>query len=164
MANWQIDCTGSPPSLWLLALQYVCYILNHTSCPSLDFNIPIAILTGSTPDISIIMQFSWYEKVYFKANESTFPSESTEEAGHFVGFAETVGNALTYKVLTSTGKVLSRSSIRSADDTTHINVRAENAGSTDEISPIRSSIDDHVDNNQLEGRPMAIVDPEDLVG
>ena len=37
-ANRLLDRTGSPPNLWLLALQYVCHLLNHTACPSLNNN------------------------------------------------------------------------------------------------------------------------------
>ena len=33
-ANRLMDRTGSPPSLWLLALKYIAFSLNHTSCPS----------------------------------------------------------------------------------------------------------------------------------
>ena len=91
------------------------------SCLSLNNEVPMAILTGIMQDVSIFLQFYWYQHVYYKASETSFPSESPEEIGHFVGFAENVGNALMYRVLTDSEKVISRSSLRSAEDETSLN-------------------------------------------
>ena len=55
-----MDQTATPPSLWLLALKYTAFLLNHTSCPSLDNAIPLTVLTGITQDISILLRFHWY--------------------------------------------------------------------------------------------------------
>ena len=119
----------------------MCFLLNHTACPSLDNIVPLVILYGVTPDISIFLQFVWYQKVYYKTVESTFPSDSPEEVGRFVGFAEHVGNALTYKILTPSGKVLARSSVRSAEGTKHLNIQAEtDTADSDDI--IKSPTDD----------------------
>ena len=43
-----------------------------------------------------------------------FPSNSTEEQGGFVGIAENVGNAMTFKILTKEGKIIHQSVVRSA--------------------------------------------------
>ena len=73
--------------------------------------------TGSTPDISSLLCFRFYEPVYYKLDDSDFPSDSTEKLGHFVGIAENVGHALTFKVLTNdTNKIIYRSRIRTALD------------------------------------------------
>ena len=58
------------------------------------------ILTGSTPDISALLQFDFYEPVYYKTEESHFPSTSNEESGCFVGISEHIGHALTFMILT----------------------------------------------------------------
>ena len=116
-ANRLMDRTGSPPSLWLLALKYTAFLLNHTSCPSLDKAIPMTVLSGVTQDISILLHFRWYEKVYFREDETSFPSESGERSGRFVGFADNVGNALTFAILTDdTNKIIYRSEVRTAED------------------------------------------------
>ena len=48
-------------------------------------------------------------------DDSNFPSETIEGHGHFVGIAEHVGNAMTFKILTSdTNKIIHRSVVRSA--------------------------------------------------
>ena len=64
MANTLLDRTGAPPSLWFLALSYVCMILNHTANASIGYAIPMQVLTGVTPDTSSLLQFDWYEPVY----------------------------------------------------------------------------------------------------
>ena len=57
------------------------------------------------------------ECVYYKIDDSDFPSDSWEGQGWFVGIAEHVGHAMTFKVLTlDTKKVIYRSNIRSAED------------------------------------------------
>ena len=43
--------------------------------------------------------FVFYEPVYYRAHEPGFPSENRESSGRFMGIAENVGHALTYKIL-----------------------------------------------------------------
>jgi hypothetical protein len=95
MANTIMDRTGSPPQTWLLALMYVCFVLNFTASASLNWRTPMEILTGSTPDISPLLSFRWWEPVYFKLDDASFPSDSRERRGRFVGISEHVGHAMT---------------------------------------------------------------------
>ena len=118
--------SGAPASCWLLALLYVCLVLNHTAVRSLHWRTPMEKLTGSTPDISSLLCFRFWEPVYYRLEDCDFPSESTEKLGHFVGISDNVGYALTFKVLTDdTQKVIHRSHIRSALDPTTKNLRVE---------------------------------------
>ena len=112
MANTLLDRAGAPPSLSFLALSYICMILNHTSNASIKYAIPMQVLTGVTPDISLLLQLDWYEPVYYKTEESHFPSMSKELSGQFVGISEHVGHALTFLILTNDTK--DHSSISSA--------------------------------------------------
>jgi hypothetical protein len=75
------------PPLWLLAILYVCFLLNHMSLKKLNGKTPMEAPTGQTPDISPLLVFQWYEPVLY-AVESQFPSESNEKPDHFVGIAE----------------------------------------------------------------------------
>src|SRR5687768_3712094 len=103
-------------------------ILNHTANASIGNAIPIQVLTGATPDISAILQFNFYEPVYYKTEESHFPSMSNEKSGRFVGISEHVGHALTFIVLTDdTQKIIHRSVVRTATDpaTKHLRVDRE---------------------------------------
>ena len=79
---------------------YACMIMNLTANTSIVYSIPLQVLTGVTPDISPILQFDWYEPVYYKTEESHFPSMSNEKSGRFVGVSEHVGHALTFMILT----------------------------------------------------------------
>jgi hypothetical protein len=111
-ANVILDRTGAPEYTWLLALQYTCFLLNHCYDSTISA-IPLSLHTGLTIDTSIILRFSFYQKVYFQLNETEFPSGSKEALGYMVGFADHVGNALCYKILTDdTMKILYRSQLR----------------------------------------------------
>ena len=112
--NTMMDRSGSPASTWLLCLMWVCFVMNHTYNKSID-GIPLQKLHGTTRDISPILCFEWWEPVYYMSYENGFPSESREARGHFVGVAENVGHAMTFKILTDdTKKVIYRSNVRSA--------------------------------------------------
>ena len=82
---------------------------------SIGSAIPMQILTGSTSDISALLQFDIYEPVYYKMEESHFPSTSNEGSGCFVGISEHVGHALTFMILTDdTQKIIHCSVVHSA--------------------------------------------------
>src|SRR5688572_19173173 len=87
LANTLLDFIGASQSLWLLALAYVCLNMNHTANASIGNAIPIQVLMGASPDISAILQFDFYEPVYYKTEESHFPSMSNEKFGRFVGIS-----------------------------------------------------------------------------
>ena len=59
LVNLLMDCTGAPPNLWLKALKYVCFLLNHTYNANIDV-IPLEKLTGQQVDISTLLRFHWY--------------------------------------------------------------------------------------------------------
>src|SRR5688572_20353556 len=144
---------------------HACMILNLTANASIGHAIPIQIMTGVTPDISPILQFDWYEPVYYKTEESHFPSMSNEKSGQFVGVSEHVGHALTFMILTDeTEKIIHRSVIRTATDPNSENLRANNLPDCDPIQPIQSYID--VDTGDSEGTQprMPIIHPDELVG
>jgi hypothetical protein len=87
------------------------------------------LLTGETSDISMFLQFYFWEEVYNTRVDKAFPSESTEEKGHFVGFGETVGDAMTFKILsTDTKKILYRYNVRSAETKEFKNKRLDDNG------------------------------------
>ena len=125
MTNTLLDRSGSPAYTWLLAMMYACFILNYSYCASIKA-VPAQILTGSTPDISSLLRFYWWQTVYYKVDDSDFPSDTRELRGHFVGIAEHVGHALTFKVLTDdTSKVIYRSNVRPASMDMEYNLRLD---------------------------------------
>jgi hypothetical protein len=186
MANTLIDRTGSPGYTWLLALMYVCFVLNNTASALLNDQTPTTILTGSTLDCSPLLRFHWWEEVYFKLDDSDFPSESPDLKGHFVGISEHVGHAMTFKILSvDTLKILHRGNVRSADNPSSINIRADELGGESATEIIKSrprqkrrsaSIKEQGDGLEdgepirtdegLESNshPMTIISPHDLIG
>ena len=139
MANTVIDRSGSPAYTWLLALMYVCFVLNNTAAPSLNNQTPLTVMTGSTSDCSPLLRFRWWEEVYFKLDDSDFPSESPELKGHFVGISEHVGHAMTFKILSiDTKKVLHRGNVRSAGNPMSVNIRADELGGESASDIIKS--------------------------
>ena len=110
--NTVLDRTNAPSSAWLLCLLYVIFVLNNTFCNSINA-VPIQQLTGSTNDISPLLRFHFWEEVYYRHDDSDFPSDEREGHGHFVGIAEHVGHAMTFKILTTdTKKIIFRSVVR----------------------------------------------------
>ena len=66
---------GGPAHCWFLYLQHVCYILNHISTASLGGQIPLQHLYGVTPDISIMVLYTFYQPVFYDTHDQHFPSE-----------------------------------------------------------------------------------------
>ena len=111
--NTVMNRSGAPANCWLLCLIYVCYLLNHIACTALDGKIPLLTLTGITPDISIILLFTFYQPVFYATYDQHFPSESEERAGYWVGFGEHCGDAMTHKILDQDSqKIIYRSAVR----------------------------------------------------
>ena len=122
------------------------------------------MLTGNTVDISMLLRFHWYERVYFRTEDAPFPSTSKETAGYFVGFNDHVGHQLTFAILCDeTKRIVYRSEVRYAENPFTINRRADNWGDQDSPEIIRSTIDDSI-TAETKSKPMDIIDVEDLVG
>ena len=111
--NTVMNRSGAPANCWLLCLIYVCYLLNHIACTALDGKIPLLALTHITPDISIILLFTFYQPVFYATYDQNFPSESEERADYWVGFGKHCGDAMTHKILDhDTQKIIYRSAVR----------------------------------------------------
>ena len=63
------------------------------STTSLGRQVPLQIPYGVTPDISIMVLYTFYEPVIYTTHDQHFPSESEERAGFWVGFAEHCGDS-----------------------------------------------------------------------
>ena len=97
--------------------------MNLTAEQSLGWRTPIEVLTGQTPDISILLPFLFWDVVYVPRYHSQKHSgmpgakKSHEIRGRFVGFAWGVGHELTFKILTDdTRKIIHRSRVRLAKE------------------------------------------------
>ena len=90
---------------WLLCLQWVADVMNHTAEKSLGWRPPLEVLSGQTIDISICLCFLFWDVVYCSRytehdyKEQVGSEKSDEIRGRFLGFAWDVGHALTFKIL-----------------------------------------------------------------
>ena len=156
--------TGAPADCWLLCIIHVSYILNHLSWEALAGNIPLGILYGVSPDISIILLYTFYQPVSYATHNQSYPSVSEERAPCWVGSGEHVGDALTRKLLDEdTKKILYRSAV-GPSDSVHPNKRlvpdrGESSQTPKPIVFVRSRQDD----SQSATKPMAEYSPDDLI-
>jgi hypothetical protein len=91
----------------------------------LGWRTPYEWVYGFTPDISVLLQFTFWEPVLYREEEAR-SSKTSELLGRWVGVLEDVGHKMTYLVLSENDKVLRRSDIRTAiKDGVFINRRAE---------------------------------------
>lgn len=167
--NNVLNRTGAPAYTWLLCIQWICHVLNHLAAPLLNYRTPMEALTGITPDISPMLLFYFWEPVYYHdpTDEDSFPSSTNEKLGRFVGIAESVGDALTFKVLTDdTMKVLFRSTVRSALNLNERNRRLPQLDELDLNAPqvIRSRSDSKGESSQAVLPTMPTIPPDTLIG
>ena len=57
------------------------------------------MLYDVSPDISILLLYTFYQPVFYATHNQSYPSVSEERAAHWVGFGEHVGDVLTHKLL-----------------------------------------------------------------
>ena len=98
-------------------MSYVCCLVNQIFRESLKGKIPLTKLYGVTPDISIILMYTFYQAVYYASRNQSFPSTSEEK---HACFGEHVGDAITHTLMdSSSSKILYRSAVHPADDIHH---------------------------------------------
>ena len=125
--NWVLNWSGAPPQTWLWAFQYCAYIMNRTARQTLGWRTPYEALYGQTPDISVMLKFVFWELCYianYQEDGGSFPSESNEIAVRMIGFSESVGHSVTFKVFNeATNTVLFRSGVRKITRGSDVNNR-----------------------------------------
>ena len=138
-SNRIMDRFGAPAYTWLLCLTYVAGLLNILANPNLGWRTPYEAMYGVTPDISAYCEFHFWQPIYY-AEDNQWPSETGEKAGRWVGVAENVGDALTYKILTDeTKKVIYHSAVRPQDPNL-LNNRLDPFNGDDTKRPVKEVI------------------------
>ena len=79
MTNHLLNFSGTPGYAWLLALQYSCFVINHLASERLGWRTPAEWLTGSTPDITALLFF-----VFFQPRHKA-PPRHTRRISHIFG-------------------------------------------------------------------------------
>ena len=118
-----------------------------------------------SPDISIILLYTFYQPVFYATHNQSYPSASEERDARWVGFGENVGDALTHKLLDDdTKEILYRSAVRPSDSA-HPNKHlvSEGGESSQTPKPI-VFVMSRQDNSQSATKLMAEYNPDDPIG
>ena len=122
------------------------FALNH-ACNSTIDNIPINKATCSTCEVSTLLSFHFWQPFYFKSDDSSFPSDSTEETGRFSGISENVGHDMTFSIINTTiNKIISTYNIRTVGEPTSPNLRI-NPLTAPEVVTSRHPHSDYLEDN-----------------
>jgi len=62
--EWLMAFLDVDPDCWLLALNYVCSVMNLTAEKILGWRTPQEVATGETPDICILLYFMFWDAVH----------------------------------------------------------------------------------------------------
>ncbi|KAL7490750.1 hypothetical protein ACHAWT_000281, partial [Skeletonema menzelii] len=168
--NWVLNWSDAPPDSWFECFQYVTFIMNRTAKETLNWRTPVEALNGQTPDISMLLHFTFWEPVfianYRDIGKKNFPSSSDEVIVRFIGFAEDVGHSCTYKVFNEdTREILYRSCLRKVNpDTDVLNIPPYDPKPKDDLED--ESIEEVVQSRLSQGdvRTTAMFEPHELVG
>ena len=63
--EFTLDMSNAPAFVWLLALEYTCFVSNHTAQERLGSRTLTEWLLRFTPDISVLLIFIFWEPVYY---------------------------------------------------------------------------------------------------
>jgi len=104
--------TRTPIKLWDFCAHYVSHLHNHIVRPLADLHgrTPYERITGNTPDISELLEFEWYQPIWYY-EPSEFPHEN-KLLGRWIGIAHHIGQALCFWVLPLSGTPIARTTIQ----------------------------------------------------
>jgi hypothetical protein len=117
-----------PQPLWDFCCKWSCDVRAKTAHASfeLDGRTPYEVVMGDTPDISSLMDYDFYEPVWYYDETSQFP-EPKRKMARWLGEAHNVGQAMNYFILPQSGIPIVRSSVQpvSLEDKQVISVQEE---------------------------------------
>mmetsp|Transcript_18822 Transcript_18822/g.26691 ORF Transcript_18822/g.26691 Transcript_18822/m.26691 type:complete len:331 (+) Transcript_18822:1723-2715(+) len=154
-----------PETLWDFGLKHATRIRSMVARDSLEGRTPMEMLTGTTPDISEIMDFAFYDWVKYY-DPVGFPSKR-EFLGRWLGPATHVGQALCYYIIKQNGQIISRSTVRPLTEDELISPDELQARS-EFTRQLTSMIGDFDDTRIFEmpaddiAQPLALDDPSDM--
>ena len=136
----------------------------HPQSPLLRGLGSLGMLYGVSPDISILLLYTFYQPVFYATYNQSYPSASEERAARWVGFGEHVCDALTHKLLDDdTKKILYRSAVRPPDSVhPHTHLVPDGGESSQTPKPI-VFVMSRQDNSQSATKIMAEYNPNDLI-
>jgi len=103
---------NTPIKLWDFCVNYVSHLRNHLARPlaQLQGRTPYELVTGNTPDISELLEFEWYQPIWYY-EPSEFPHQN-KIIGRWIGIAHRIGQALCFWILPKSGVPIARTTIQ----------------------------------------------------
>ena len=156
--------SGAPADCWLQCMIHASYILNHLSCEALAGDVPLGMLYGVSPDISIILLYTFYQPVFMPPTTNLTPLLVRKELHDGLALENMlVIPSPTYSLMMTPRK--SSTDLLSDPQILPIptGVWYQMEGSSQTPKPIifvRSRQDD----SQSATKPMAEYNPDDLIG
>ena len=101
--------TNTPVVLWDYCVEYNAELRTMTASNNIHLSgrTPHELVMGYTPDISELVEFDWYQWVWF--NDPVSPGRT--QLGRWLGPAHNAGQGLAYYVLNEKGEVVMRSTV-----------------------------------------------------
>ena len=101
--------TNTPIVLWDYCIEYNSELRSITATKNIELGgrTPFEKVMGYTPDISELVEFEWYQWVWFFASTKL----DRVQLGRWLGPAHNAGQGLAYYILNNLGEVVMRSSI-----------------------------------------------------
>ena len=98
-----------PKIFWDYGMRWVCETMQRTYTRGHRINgcVPLQAVTGETVDISEYLDFGFYDRIWYHDNAGL----GEPMPGRWLGVSKHVGGQMCFYVLTTTGKVISRSSV-----------------------------------------------------
>ena len=109
-----MDRTGAPSFLWFFCMLYIVSLMNFTAVESLRWITPYQATFGTMPNISSLLQFTFFQLIYY-SKDNSFPA-SQEKLGHWLGVTKNMGDTLTYWILADNNEILARLLVQPVED------------------------------------------------
>jgi hypothetical protein len=102
-----------PQSLWDFCVKWSCDVRAKSAHKSFDLDgrTPYEVVMGDTPDISSLMDYDFYEPIWYYDEISQFP-EPKRKMAQWLAEAHNVGQAINYFILPQSGIPIVRSSMQ----------------------------------------------------
>ncbi len=99
-----------PKRLWDYGIVWICELMSLTANSNfaLEGRTPLEQITGETPDISEYLDFGFYDWIWYKDNAGV----GDNMFGRWLGVSHRVGNLMPYWILTTNGRVISRTTVQ----------------------------------------------------
>jgi hypothetical protein len=109
--------TGAPADEWLMCAMYVIACHNKTARKGLHWRTPWEMVFGDTPDISELVDYSFYQSVYYvhDPNDKGFPTPPLHQA-RYLGPACRHGSVMTHWIRLPDGSKIAKSLLRADND------------------------------------------------